>query len=152
MLYPRPPLIRPHSFFSGPSKDLPWPRIGTPSSHSGASANPRRGNASCPSKKTTPIFGSTPPPISSFNRLRTPYFIVRRGQTVLLLTSSEGPVSHLNDRILVCPAIGSKAGLTVIFNKVRTRCVQYRGSPLGSAPSLFTRLNSWPRQHRYPTL
>jgi hypothetical protein len=43
-------------------------------------------------------------------------------------TFSEVLISLLNDRILVCPAIESKAGLTVISNKVVTRCVRYRGS------------------------
>ncbi len=38
------------------------------------------------------------------------------------LASSEVPISLLNDRILVRPAIGIKAGLTVIFSKVKTRC------------------------------
>src|SRR5260370_34323093 len=117
------PLVKQHSFFSEPSKDLPWLRIGSSSSHSRASANPRCGKPSCPSKETTLICGSTPPPASSYCKLRTPYCIVQeRSYSSRQPASSEVRIFLLNDRILVCPAIGNKAGLTVIFSKGRTRC------------------------------
>jgi len=126
MLELSPPLIKQHSFFSEPSKDLPWLRIGTPPSHSRASASPRCGKTSCPSKETTLISGSTRPPASSYSKLWTPYRIVReRSNCFEQPTSTEVPISLLNDRILVCPAIGIKEGLPVIFIKVRTRCVEW---------------------------
>ena len=133
MLKLSPPLIK-HSFFSEPSKDLPWLRIGTPSSCSRASSSPRWGKTSCPSKQTTLIRGSTRPPASSYSKFRAPNCIVRdRSNNFRQPYSSEVPISLLNDRILVCPAISIKAGLTAIFGKVRTRCVPYRGSPLSTA-------------------
>src|SRR2546422_8196156 len=121
MLKLSPPLIKQHSFFAEPSKDLPWLRFGTSSSHSRASASPHCGKTSCPSKDTTLIGGSMRPHASSYSKLRTPYGIVReRSSSFRQPSSSEVPISLLNERILVCPAIGNKAGLTVISSRVRT--------------------------------
>src|SRR2546426_4426043 len=93
MLKPSPPLIKQHSFFSEPSKDLLWLGIATPSSHSRASANPRCGKTACPSKETTPMCGSTPPPASSYSNLGTPYCIVQeRSNSSRSPASSEVPI------------------------------------------------------------
>lgn len=128
MLKLNPPLNKQHCFFSEPSKDVPWLRIGTPSSHSRAPASPRCGKTSCPSKETTLISGSTRPSASSYSKLWTPYRIARESSNCLFQTTylHRVPISLLNDRILVCPAIGIKEGLTVISNKVRTRCVEHQ--------------------------
>src|SRR5712664_4578389 len=100
MLKLNPPLNKQHCFSSEPSKDLPWLRIRIPSSHSRASVSPRCWKTCCLSKETTPICGSTPPPASSCSKLRTPYCIVReRPNGSRQPTSSEVPISLLNDRI-----------------------------------------------------
>src|SRR5882757_11260850 len=78
-----PPPNKQPSFFSEPRKDLPWLRIGASSPHSRASANPRSGKPSCPSKETTLICSSTRPPPSSYSKLRRPYSSCRSDQTVL---------------------------------------------------------------------
>lgn len=54
-----------------------------------------------------------------------------RGQTVLnTLLPSKVPIPLLNGGIFVCPTVGIKAGLTVIFGKVRTRCTIIRAVSL----------------------
>src|SRR6266403_1212132 len=98
-----PPLNKQPSFFSEPRKDLSWLRIGASSPHSRASANPRSGKPSCPSKETTLICSSTRPPPSSYSKLRRAVLLVQeRSNSPRQPAYSEVPISLLIDRILLC--------------------------------------------------
>jgi hypothetical protein len=141
MLRLNPPLNKQHSFSSEPSKDLPWLRIRTPSSHSRASVSPRCWKMRCPSKITTLIGVSTRPPASSYSKSRTRYGIVwERSNSFERPSSSKVPIPLLNGRIFVCPTVGIKAGLTVIFAKVRTRFTIIRAVSLISFVRIYLSL------------
>src|SRR5260370_1236607 len=60
------------------------------------------------------------------------YCVWERSNSFEHPTSSNVPIPLLNGRIFVCPTVGIKAGLTVIFGKVRTRCTIIRAVSLTS--------------------